>query len=217
MAYDIALAPSRDYWAELPAQETAKRAIEVALVARQPIRFDPHAGASWEFARYDINRLTGESRRKAQEHVDSYDGEPNSMRAAVDQADKAGLAACYLAGLCGDTVVPAIVEPGQPAPITCAIDPLSLADLVIPPPAEEVGAVARRVMAARARFDSVGEADPQAESLYSSWQAHCASVIACEAETRAEVMATARACAALIGHGWITRLALAEALSYRHW
>jgi hypothetical protein len=157
-----------DVWAELAGQETAKRAIEVSLVGGHYIGFTPHEGAGYRFSAYDIDRLPkGWRRDRVTQHLAQFEGEPWQLPAARYAVGQVTLAGGWLAGLCDiDTTISA---PSHAA-MRVQVMPLSLADLMLPPPAESGEVVARRIAAARDRKqDASLDMKPEAVRLMNIW------------------------------------------------
>jgi hypothetical protein len=141
-----------DLWAELSGQETAKRAIEVSLVGGHHIGFKPYEGAEYRFSAYDIDRLpSGWRREMVTHHLSQFAGEPWQLPAARHAIGQVTLAAGYLAALCN---LDALTVAPSHALMKMQIMPISLADLVLPPPAESGEAVAMRILIARERRQS---------------------------------------------------------------
>jgi hypothetical protein len=157
-----------DVWAELAGQETAKRAIEVSLVGGHYIGFTPQEGAGYNFSAYHIDRLPkGGPRDRVIQHLAQFEGDPWQLPAARYAVSQVTLAAGYLAALCdidATTVAP------DHATMRVQVMPISLADLILPPPAESGEVVAKRILAAREhRQDSSLEMAPNAVRLMDVW------------------------------------------------
>lgn len=199
-----------DIWQAFAGQETAKRAIEIALIGGHAIALTPYEGAGWSFTETDVHKLPTPSRAIARAHVLRV-GNPAGIGAAMLACDQAREAMQYLATL-------AEIAPGgigvRSAPISVSLAPITLADLVLPPPAEEAATVVARILSARERLHLMDEhLDHQAAALEKSWRD---AVGATDAEAE-DARAVARTITALCYHSKgpaITRIAYAEALSY---
>lgn len=199
-----------DLFESLTGQETAKRAIEIALVGGHAIRFAPTAVGPYGWYMSDVAKLPAASRARALAHMARL-GDPSGMAAAMDAVGDCRAAVAFLATMCN------LVAPGldnRAAPIVVHVAPISLADLILPPPVEPGGTVAERITAARARLSLMDEGlDHQALALERQWRDATGASDA-EAEAARKV---ARSITALAYHTKgpaITRLAYAEALSY---
>jgi hypothetical protein len=197
-----------DLWAELSGQETAKRAIEVSLVGGHHIGFTPYEGAEYRFSAYDIDRVGSDSRYKDKlyEHLSQFAGAPWTLPAAQHAVGQVTLAAGYLAAICDlDTTT---VAPSH-APMKMQIMPISLADLVLPPPAESGEAVARRILIARERRQSASmDVTMDAVCLMDTWNPLPLRY--------ARALSVARSIQLLSSQPLerVSRLSLAEAISY---
>jgi hypothetical protein len=196
-----------DVWAELAGQETAKRAIEVSLVGGHRIGFTPHEGAEYLFSAYDIDCLPrGWRRDRVTQHLAQFEGDPWQLPAARYAVGQVTLAGGWLAGLCDiDTTMAA---PSHAA-MRVQVMPVSLADLVLPPPAESGEAVMRRILTARDRKqDASLDMTLDAVRLMDVWKPD---------QTRYDyALSVARSIQLLSSQPLerISRMSLAEAISY---
>ena len=204
-----------DIWQNLAGQETAKRAIEIAMVGGLPITFAAREGYDGHFTPYDIDRLKGEARSQAQARYDWYEGKPMSLEAAADTVAHVRAIADDLAARCG---LPALDTAHDDAAMRIDITPTSLADLVSPPPQEPIDTVVWRVMKGLEKLLSIKRnLTPEAEGLRANW-AGCVPTARVD-----EAIEVARSIAALGGYvasdvmeggPQISRMCLAEAISY---
>lgn len=196
-----------DVFKETKAQETAKRAIEIALAGGHSIRFLPYdKDDRFDFTQYDLDRLKPEQRAAMDAYMARFNGKPTGIEAAAAQCAELDRAAAYLADRCG------IAAPITGTDLSISIAATSMIDILLPCPAEASEPIMARIATARARRDSIGPMDPNAEALLANWRAHFVNVS--DAAVSA-VLEVARTIAALHDRGdWITRIALAEALSY---
>lgn len=205
-----------DIWQSLAGQETAKRAIEIAMVGGLPITFVPQEGAEYRFTQYDIDRLKGEIRGHAQARYDWYEGEPMSLAAATDTVAHVRAITDDLAARCG---VPALDTTHNTADMQVGIFPISCLDFVMPPPAEGVDCVVSRVMAAWEMQEHLDDTlTPEAQALLNMVLSHI-SLSPAYVGIRPRVIEIARCISALGVHErndglQIGRWALAEAISY---
>lgn len=198
-----------DRFQTLKGQDTAKRAIEIALVGDHPISFLPYEGHAAYFAALDIDRLTGEARNVARAHWDEFAGNPMGLEAASRQCRECEAALGYLAILCD------LDEPSTAADtsiLTMSVPPLTLVDLILPPPAEPARNVVERIIAARKIRGDVHGTDAIADRLMEQWRA----AVAVDDDMAEAVMEVARSIAALAERTPVSRLQLAEAISYHH-
>lgn len=207
-----------DVWQNLAGQDTAKRAIEVAMVSGLPITFVACEGLEYLFTPYDVAKLPPEPREKMQAHMDKYDGAPMSAAAAADVVTQVQEIAVALADRCG---LPVLNTHTDFAAMRIDILPTSIADLLIPPPAESVDAVVGRVLAAIEKLPYMtDDMSPEAKALLDKWRE---MVPGAPVDAAIEM---ARNIAALGGYvsrevlsserPRIGRMCLAEAISYCH-
>lgn len=204
-----------DVWQNLAGQDTAKRAIEIAMVGGLPITFVPQEGAGYSFTQYDIDRLTGDNREKAQSRYDWYEGEPMSLAAAVDTVAHVRAITDDLAVRCG---LPALDTTHDDAAMRIDISPISCLDFVLPAPQEPIDTVVWRVMKGWEKLPSItDDLTPEAQGLRDNWLRCVPSAPVDEA------IKIARCVAALGGYAandvkdggpQISRMCLAEAISY---
>lgn len=156
-----------DVWQNLAGQDTAKRAIEVAMVSGLPITFVACEGSGYLFTPYDVAKLPPEPREKMQAHMDKYDGAPMSAAAAADVVTQVREIAVALADRCG---LPVLNTRTDFAAMRIDIQPTSIADLLIPPPAESVDAVVGRVLQAIELTRFINDMSPEAKALLDKWR-----------------------------------------------
>ncbi len=202
-----------DIWQNLAGQETAKRAIEIAMVGGLAITFIPVEGAGYSFTAYDVGQLKGETREKAQARMDAYDGEPMSIAAAADTILRVRAVADDLAARCG---LPALVTSRDTADMRIDIQPVTIADFILPPPAEPVEIVVSRVMAAVEKLPSIkNELTYEATALFNNWTRLVPTAPVDAAIEMARCILALGGYVSREGDGTqISRLCLAEAISY---
>lgn len=162
-----------DIWQNLAGQETAKRAIEIAMVGGLPITFVPREGSGYQFTSYDIARLTGDKKEEAQARYDWYGGEPMSLAAASDAVAHVRAIADDLAVRCG---LPALDTTHDTTAMRVDITPISCLDFVLPAPQEMVDTVVSRIFEAwemQERLDNT--LTPEAQALCDNWRHHVPS------------------------------------------
>lgn len=182
---------------QLKAQETFKRAAEIAIAGGHKLALLPFEAAPYSFDRALLNRP------ECRERWDAFGGKPWSADAATLEIHYCWLARDSMYRLTGRAI-------SQPGTVAVTIAPLGWADLLMPPPAEPDEAVAKRILDARARLLAMSDAMTyDARALLESWQKHFPG------EDPAPHISIARTIAALAEAPEIGRVHIAEALSYR--
>jgi hypothetical protein len=219
-----------DAFQNLHGQDTAKRAMEIALVGMHDIELVPLARdpAALAWTAYGIERMPAKSRQLAEWWAGQF---PNDNAQGIDAAGKMAaycVSAFHDLGQAVGTVTRehyagSHIHAGYNGPdgrpafrraaMVVEVLPLSLADLVLPPPAEGIAPVAARILAARERLPAVGYLSHNAAQLLEKWGQHVVST----ADDEADVVNVAWSIHALSSDpdSSISRMALAEAMSYR--
>jgi hypothetical protein len=190
-------------------QDTALRVIEIALVGGHDICFTPYEGSPWGYAGYDIHKLSGASRLTYDHHIMSIsDRDPKGLIAAQMQIDALRIYAMKLSELAEMAYCNLFA---QSSALNCQVAPISVVDLILPAPREPIERQAARIVTARQRVHVIGSLDNQAKALLENW----AAAVNPNDDTLTGGLLAASSIQALCEEGnLVTRIALAEALSY---
>ncbi len=207
-----AFEPTPDVFKALAGQETAKRAIEIALTGDHDLSLSPFEGGELRFNRYDIERCQAPQRAVVDAYIARCGGEPYGLKAAELAVKDIREAWRHLGRMAGNCFAP------MHGRLHVMVAPLSLCDLLLPPPAESREQVAARITAARQRLageHAASTLDYNAGQLAAQFRRHFATMTD---DAFAEIVAIGRTIAALDPRsqaGRIERIHLAEAMSYR--
>ena len=118
----------------------------MALAGGHSLQLVPVVGWQGNWTSYDIERLSPDNRRKAQDWQTRFAGAACGLAAAEAAAEE--LNACWR-HLAAASSVEARPLGGRHLDMSCEVRPLTLMDLLIPPPEEPTEPVAKRIKAAR--------------------------------------------------------------------
>jgi hypothetical protein len=184
---------------DLKAQETFKRAAEIAITGNHGLHLLPLEGAAYQF---DPRLMDG--RPELRDAWGLYSGQPWSEIAATDELEICNAALRRLEYDAGQRACP------RYGMLSVSIAPIGWIDRVLPPPAEPHDKVLARIAESRARLDSVNEwPSHHARELLGKWRDYYP-----DGDPK-PMIAVARTIAAMAGSEDIERVHMAEALSYR--
>ena len=184
---------------ELKAQDTFKRAAEIAVTGNHGLHLAPlyHHGAY-----FDPEMIVNRPDLRA--IWDRHEGQPWRLEAAEDEIALCNSVLRSLESSAGERLEP------RRGLLSVAIQPLTWCDRVLPPPAEDHSIIAVRVLRSRFYLSLVDPVlnDAGALALLKGWQGYFVGV---DPEPFVHV---ARTIAAMSGAKYIGRSHLAEAFSY---
>jgi hypothetical protein len=194
----------------LPAFETAKRFMEIAVLGGHSYAVS-YAGLDSYYGAWPLDGLKADERHRADEYLALCQPEgPGGVPMAVYWGERIRSAMHELADRIG---LPRPRRVQTDDVMWLQIQPITMSDFLLPPPQEPLDSVLARMIAAMERLDDSAPLDHLAQKLFDQ----AAPMMRLTPEAQANVVSVARTIQALAYKpGPVGRVALAEALSYRH-